>query len=93
MNSEETIATVLHKNGVPGAEHLAALVATALAEEEDICGLCGETGADKFAHPVHWPGEAIPNGNLVHQSCEQEECRRAHSLLSDREREVFLRSV
>jgi hypothetical protein len=24
-------------------------------ENEDICGLCGEPGADKFAHPVHWP--------------------------------------
>lgn len=59
-------------------------------ESDDICGLCGEPGADKFAHPVHWPGEQMPDGPLVHASCEAEECRRAHACLSDSQRKAFL---
>lgn len=62
-------------------------------ETDDICGLCGEPGADKFKHPVHWPGEQNPDGPLVHSDCEQEECKRAHAALSDHEREAFLRSI
>jgi hypothetical protein len=62
-------------------------------EEEDICGLCGEPGADKIAHPCHWPGERVPNGRFVHAACEEEECRRAHSMLSDKQRQDVLRSV
>lgn len=62
-------------------------------QEEDICGLCGEPGADKMAHPIHWPGERIPNGPCVHAECEEEECKRAHSLLSDFDRQRFLRSL
>jgi len=62
-------------------------------ENEDICGLCGEPGADKYKHPVHWPGEQNPEGELVHSWCEEEECRRAHALLSDEERKAFLRSI
>jgi hypothetical protein len=46
-------------------------------EQENICGLCGESGADKIPHPIHWPTEAVPNTNLVHTSCEWAECRRA----------------
>lgn len=46
--------------------------------EEDICGLCGLSGADKIRHPIHWPTEQIPNTEFVHASCEDEECRRAH---------------
>ena len=42
-------------------------------ENEDICGLCGELGANKFAHPVHWPGEEIPEGPSVHAECEAQE--------------------
>ena len=61
------------------------------SDDEDICGLCGEPGADKIAHPVHWPGEQVPDGELVHQACEDEECRRAHAALTDRQREQFLR--
>ena len=59
----------------------------------DICGLCGESGADKMAHPVHWPGEQVPDGPFVHRECEDAECGRAHSLLSDKQREEFLRSI
>jgi len=62
-------------------------------EEEDICGLCGLPGADKYAHPIHWPGEAVPDGPLVHAECEEEECRRAHAALTDKEREAFLRTI
>lgn len=61
--------------------------------EEDICGLCGEPGADKYAHPMHWPGEAIPDGPLVHVECEQEETRRAHAALTDKERKAVLRTI
>ncbi len=61
--------------------------------EEDICGLCGLPGADKFAHPEHWPGEQIPDGPLVHAGCESEECRRAHAELTDKQREAFLRTI
>lgn len=61
--------------------------------EQDICGLCGEPGADKVAHPIHWPGECVPDGPLVHAECEVEECRRAHAALSDKQREDFLRSL
>ena len=58
--------------------------------EDDICGLCGLPGADKIAHPCHWPGEQRPDGPYVHASCESEECGRAHALLSDAERRRFL---
>ena len=64
-----------------------------LDSDEDICGLCGKPGADKYAHPCHWPGEQVPDGPLVHAECEQEECRRAHSLLTDKQRENFLRNL
>jgi len=61
--------------------------------EEDICGLCGEPGADKYAHPVHWPGEQVPDGEFVHAYCEDEECKRAHAALNDAERKAFLRGL
>jgi hypothetical protein len=62
-------------------------------DEEDICGLCGEPGADKFAHPAHWPGERVPDGPLVHASCEADECARAHAALTERQRDEFLRGL
>ncbi len=58
--------------------------------EEDICGLCGEPGADKIPHPVRWPGEKEPDTDLVHSSCEAEECARAHAAMTTEEREKFL---
>ena len=60
---------------------------------DDICGLCGESGADKYAHPEHWPGEQIPDTEFVHAACEEEECRRAHADLSPQQRETFLRTI
>ena len=62
-------------------------------QEDDICGLCGKPGADKYAHPVHWPGEQVPDGPFVHSECEADECKRAHSLLTDEQRKRFLRWV
>jgi hypothetical protein len=62
-------------------------------DNKDICGLCGEPGADKYAHPEHWPGERVPDGPLVHADCESEECGRAHAALSDKQRKDFLRSI
>lgn len=44
---------------------------------EDICGLCGNTGADKFPHAIHWPTEARPDSEYVHQICEEAETHRA----------------
>ena len=61
--------------------------------DEDICFLCGKPGADKVAHPVHWPGEEGAAGTLVHEACEDEECHRAHAALSDNQRKAFLRSI
>jgi len=62
-------------------------------DEENICGLCGDPGADKIAHPTYWPGERRPDGEMVHAECEQSECGRAHAALSDAERKSFLRSI
>lgn len=64
-----------------------------IEDADDICGFCGESGADKVPHPVRWPGEAHPESELVHADCEQEECRRAHAELSDHQRAAFLREV
>lgn len=44
-------------------------------------------------HPVRWPGERSAGTEFVHAECEQEECKRAHALLSDTERQQFLRTL
>lgn len=62
-------------------------------KDEDICGFCNKSGADKIPHPVRWPGEESAGTEFVHAECENEECRRAHSLLSDKQRANFLRSL
>jgi hypothetical protein len=64
-----------------------------MSADEDICGLCGEPGADKVPHPEHWPGEQIPDTDLVHAECEDEECRRAHSELTDAQRRAVIRGI
>ena len=60
-------------------------------KQDDICGFCGLPGADKIPHPVRWPGEESAGTEFVHRACEESECKRAHVLLSDQEREYFLR--
>jgi len=59
--------------------------------ESDICGLCGEPGADKCAKwtggAIYWPGEERPESDVVHADCEKEECRRAHAALSQLRRD------
>jgi len=61
--------------------------------DEDICGFCGQPGADKVPHPMRWPGECSAGTPYVHASCEDEECGRAHRQLSDMERKSVLRSL
>lgn len=36
----------------------------------EICGFCGQPGADKVPHPVRWPGEDSAGTDYVHASCE-----------------------
>lgn len=60
---------------------------------EDVCGFCGLPGANKVPHPVRWPGEESAGTDLVHSACEDEECQRAHSLLTAQQRQQFLRSL
>lgn len=62
-------------------------------EVPDICGFCGLPGADKVPHPVRWPGEESSDSEYVHAECENHECQRAHQLLTDRQREEFLRTL
>jgi len=64
-----------------------------MSYQDDICGFCHQSGADKIPHPVRWPGEESPGTSLVHATCEDEECRRAHAMLTDQQREAFLRTV
>jgi hypothetical protein len=65
--------------------------------DEDICGLCGLPGADKMAlwtgGGVYWPGERKPDAEVVRAECEQEETRRAHSMLTQAQRDAVIRSV
>lgn len=61
--------------------------------KDDICGFCGLGGADKVPHPVCWPGEESAGTPYVHGACENVECQRAHVLLTDHQREQFLRSL
>jgi hypothetical protein len=66
-------------------------------QDEYLCGLCGETGADKMAlwtgGGVYWPGEQLPETEMVHQECEEAETRRAHAALSQPQRNAVLRSI
>lgn len=59
--------------------------------DENICGFCGLPGADKIPHPIRWPGENSADTELVHAECEQAECDRAHSMLTDAQRKSFLK--
>lgn len=67
--------------------------ATADNDEDDICGLCGKPGADKIPHPIYWPNERQPATEFVHEACEDAECRRAHTALSDADRQAFLATI
>lgn len=51
---------------------------------DDICGYCGEAGADKYAAPRQWPGERYPDSLLVHSLCEHDECERAFKAFRER---------
>jgi hypothetical protein len=62
-------------------------------EADDICGLCGEPGADKEPHPLYWPGERRPDTALVHAECEHQEQGRAHAALTPAQRDAVLRDA
>lgn len=62
-------------------------------EPDDICGLCGQPGADKIPHPYRWPGERLPDMPYVHSECEDEEATRAMRDLSPTERRRYLDSL
>lgn len=68
-----------------------------MIDAPDTCGLCGQPILDadesKYHHPIHWPGERVPDSPIVHVECEMEECERAHAALSDQQREAFLKSL
>ncbi len=64
-----------------------------MSQPDDICGLCGQPGADKIPHPVYWPGEQRPDTDLVHAECEDAETHRACEALTPAERAAFLRDL
>jgi hypothetical protein len=67
------------------------------ASDNDICGLCGQPGADKMAMwtggGIYWPGEHIPDAELVHAECERDETRRAHAALTQQQRDAVIRGA
>ena len=64
---------------------------------DDLCGLCGQLGADKMAMwtggGIYWPGEIRPDTEFVHAECEEEETRRAHAALSQKQRDAVIRAA
>ena len=68
-----------------------------LGVDDDICGLCGQPGADKMAlwtgGGIYWPGEEIPETEFVHQECEQAETARAHAALTQPQRDAVIRAA
>lgn len=61
--------------------------------DDDICGLCGEPGADKIPHPIRWPRERRPDTDLVHAECERQACAEGSAACQGRERDAFLNSI
>ena len=64
-----------------------------MPDDPDICGFCNQPGADKIPSRIRWPGEESAGTEYVHAACEDDECRRAHALLSDRQRRDFVRGI
>ena len=68
-----------------------------LGVDDDICGLCGQPGADKMAlwtgNGIYWPGEERPETELVHAECEHAETERAHAALSQPQRDAVIRAA
>ena len=65
--------------------------------EEDICGICGKPGADKMAlwtgGGKYWPGEFVPETEVVHTECENAETERAFLALTPEQRAAFLSRI
>lgn len=68
-----------------------------MSDMEDRCGLCCQPGADKMARwtggGIYWPGETRPLTDVVHAACEQSETARAHTALTQKQRDAVIRSV
>ena len=68
-----------------------------LGVDDDICGLCGQPGADKMAlwtgGGIYWPGEEKPETELVHAECERAETERAHAALTQPQRDAVIREA
>ena len=60
---------------------------------EDICSLCGQSGADKIPMPRYWPGQERPSSEFVHAECEDLECQRARAELTEEQREEVLKQI
>ena len=91
MSTKETIDPLAKTKWTRVGSQATAALPDELAD--DICGFCGLPDADKMPHPMHWPGEESAGTRLVHAECEDEECKRAHSLLTDKQRADYLRTI
>jgi hypothetical protein len=64
---------------------------------DDLCGLCGQPGADKMAlwtgGGIYWPGEERPDTEFVHAECERRETERAHAALTQPQRDAVIRAA
>jgi len=61
--------------------------------DDNVCGLCGLSGADKIPHPVNWPNELIPTTQYVHAACEDRAAFHAMLARTEKERDDFLRTL
>jgi hypothetical protein len=59
----------------------------------DICGYCGKPGAVTLPDVVRWPRQKAPGSEFVHASCQSQERRRACEVMTEAERDAFLRDV
>lgn len=66
-------------------------------DSDDICGLCGKPGADKMAlwtgGGIYWPGETVPETEMVHQECEETERAHAAAALTQDQRDAVLAGI
>lgn len=65
--------------------------------DDDVCGYCNQTGADKMAlwtgGGIYWPGEFRPDTMVVHAECENAETARAHAALTPKQRQAVIDAI
>lgn len=80
-----------------GTGGTSALSAGLGSTDGDLCGLCGQPGADKMAlwtgGGIYWPGEERPDTEFVHAECERRETERAHATLTQPQRDAVIRAA